>query len=240
MSKLESADALEGDELLDDFVDGIEEAADLVISDVGSDAEESIKPSTKRKAVEAADNADKPKKKVKTKKQGHGVDASALFAKEALPLHDCSASQLKGDDHFSSFIRDFLFPSDAAKFFSKSSNLPPGAPKVLVLASSAIRAVEVCRLVRKTGDCKVAKLFAKHMKLKDQVEVLKKDTFPIAVGTPNRIQKLISDGGGALRLDELDFVIADGTHKDRKERTLFDVPEIRPRYRVADNIFNQI
>ncbi len=52
----------------------------------------------------------------------------------------------------------------------------------------------------------VAKLFAKHFKVDEQVEVLKAFT-PIGCGTPNRLAKLADIG--ALNLDHLKLLIID-------------------------------
>jgi protein CMS1 len=58
---------------------------------------------------------------------------------------------------------------------------PPGAPHTLVVTVSGIRAADVCRSLKgglpKQGvkDPKVEKLFAKHLKLADQVASLKKN-----------------------------------------------------------------
>lgn len=57
---------------------------------------------------------------------------------------------------------------------------PPGAPHTIVVTASGIRAADVCRSLKsglpKQGvkDANVAKLFAKHLKLADQVAHLKK------------------------------------------------------------------
>lgn len=66
-----------------------------------------------------------------------------------------------------------------------TSNKPPGAPHTIVVTSSGIRAADVCRSL-KTGlpkqgikDAKVEKLFAKHLKLADQVASLKKNRYVI-------------------------------------------------------------
>lgn len=64
-----------------------------------------------------------------------------------------------------------------------TSTKPPGAPHTIVVTSSGIRAADVCRSL-KTGlpkqgikDPKVEKLFAKHLKLADQVTSLKKNRY---------------------------------------------------------------
>lgn len=60
-------------------------------------------------------------------------------------------------------------------------NKPSGAPHTIIVTASGIRAADVCRSL-KTGlpkqgikDPKVEKLFAKHLKLADQVASLKKN-----------------------------------------------------------------
>ena len=46
--------------------------------------------------------------------------------------------------------------------------------------------------------CKIAKLFAKHFKVQDQIDLLSKQYFPVAVGTPNRLAKLVELGALSL------------------------------------------
>ncbi|KAG0212546.1 hypothetical protein BGX28_006145 [Mortierella sp. GBA30] len=106
-----------------------------------------------------------------------------------------------------------------------SDNLPKGAPVVLIVSSSGIRAVEVIRALPLFAEAaKVGKLFAKHLKVPEQVYFLENTCTHICVGTPNRIDKLISDG--ALNLDRLELVLLD-CHKDAKQLTLLDYKEIR-------------
>jgi len=51
-------------------------------------------------------------------------------------------------------------------------------------------------VVRKfqTKDATVAKLFAKHIKIKDSIKFLKSTRTGIAVGTPTRLKDLLEDG----------------------------------------------
>ncbi|KAG5457730.1 MAG: U3-containing 90S pre-ribosomal complex subunit-domain containing protein [Olpidium bornovanus] len=70
-------------------------------------------------------------------------------------------------------------------------------PVVLVVCTSAIRAANLVKALddfRK--NCTVAKLFAKHMKIDDQVNFLKSSPVNIAVGNPNRLIKLFELGDG--------------------------------------------
>jgi protein CMS1 len=62
-------------------------------------------------------------------------------------------------------------------------NKPTGAPHTIVVTASGIRAADVCRSLKaglpKQGvkDAKVEKLFAKHLKLADQVASLKRNRY---------------------------------------------------------------
>ena len=70
-----------------------------------------------------------------------------------------------------------------------------------------------------TKDYLICKLFAKHLKIKDQVEALNTDV-RIAIGTPNRLLKLAD--AGALLLDRVEHIIVD-CGKDAKDANIFDI-----------------
>ena len=59
--------------------------------------------------------------------------------------------------------------------------------------------VDFSRVVRKfhTKDAKVAKLFGKHIKMKDAVKFLKSTRTGIAVGTATRLRDLMDDGSNS-------------------------------------------
>lgn len=72
----------------------------------------------------------------------------------------------------------------------------PGRPRVLVVCGSALRAVDVCKQLGPTfapkhKDLHVARLFAKHKKVDDQIHFLANFKCALAVGTPNRVLKLL-------------------------------------------------
>lgn len=103
-------------------------------------------------------------------------------------------------------------------------NVEPGCPSLLIISSSAIRCVEILRGMKTlTTKCHAAKLFAKHIKIEEQVSILK-ERVNIAGGTPSRIKKLIEID--ALKLSRLSVLMLD-MHKDAKGLTLFDVPQVR-------------
>ncbi|CAD7668181.1 unnamed protein product [Nyctereutes procyonoides] len=75
------------------------------------------------------------------------------------------------------------------------------------------------------GDSKVMKLFAKHIKVQEQVKLLEKRVVHLGVGTPGRTKELIKQGG--LNLNPLKFLVFDWKWRDQKLRRMVDIPEIR-------------
>lgn len=71
-----------------------------------------------------------------------------------------------------------------------------GSPHTFIIASAGLRAADLTRALRKfqTKEAMVAKLFAKHIKLRDAVEMVKKTRMNIGVGTPQRLSDLLEDG----------------------------------------------
>ncbi|KXN82507.1 Protein cms1 [Leucoagaricus sp. SymC.cos] len=106
-----------------------------------------------------------------------------------------------------------------------------GAPTLLFLAGAALRAADITRVLRdkklrgdKGGE--VAKLFAKHFKLSDQVSYLKRTKAGTAVGTPGRVGKLLCETD-ALSVSALTHIILDVSYTDAKRRNLLDITETR-------------
>jgi hypothetical protein len=111
-----------------------------------------------------------------------------------------------------------------------------GCPLLLVLCSSAIRATQIIKsMCAKLIKCKIAKLFAKHFKVEEQMEMLSKEYSPIALGTPNRVAKLIELGALSLRRTVL--VLVDVT-PDSKQFNILTLNEVKHDfYRL---LYNQI
>ena len=72
---------------------------------------------------------------------------------------------------------------------------------------------------------RAAKLFAKHMQVAQQEQWLRETPFPIAVGTPHRLQVLCEKG--ALRLNHTKLIVLDA-HKDSKNFTVCTLPDTAP------------
>ena len=98
-----------------------------------------------------------------------------------------------------------------------------GSPKAIVVCSSAARATEVIKDISKVFKVKIAKLYAKHFKVHEQVKMLQ-EKIVIGVGTPNRLNKLIEVG--ALSLAETEILVID-SHKDSKNFTILTLPEVK-------------
>lgn len=106
-------------------------------------------------------------------------------------------------------------------------NSEPGSPALLTISLSALRSLEILRSLKPfTKDCHAAKLFAKHLKVEEQVSCLKNHV-NVACGTPSRIKKLIDME--ALGLSRLSIVVLD-MHTDVKGYSLFNIPQIRDEF----------
>eukprot|EP01028_Stygiella_incarcerata_P007113 TRINITY_DN29034_c0_g1_i1.p2 TRINITY_DN29034_c0_g1~~TRINITY_DN29034_c0_g1_i1.p2 ORF type:complete len:367 (-),score=159.30 TRINITY_DN29034_c0_g1_i1:1854-2954(-) len=84
-----------------------------------------------------------------------------------------------------------------------------GSPMIVVVSQAAQRACDVIRELRNAippraqKEFPIAKLFAKHMKVEEQVEFLKTKKCVIAVGTPERIRQMCDAGHLSLSTCEL-------------------------------------
>ncbi|KAK7623967.1 U3-containing 90S pre-ribosomal complex subunit-domain containing protein [Phyllosticta citricarpa] len=107
-----------------------------------------------------------------------------------------------------------------------------GAPHTIVVAASGIRAADLTRhlLTASRGlrkfeqkGTKVAKLFAKHIKLKEAMESCKRLKMNFGVGTPQRISDLLENE--VLSTSNLQRIIIDASHIDVKKRGIMDMKE---------------
>ncbi|KAJ2899610.1 hypothetical protein IWW38_000912 [Coemansia aciculifera] len=105
-----------------------------------------------------------------------------------------------------------------------------GAPQVLVICSSALRVIELVKRLRPVSQKRgVMKLFSRHLKIEEQQKALGSAAVDVAVGTPNRILKLLTgDGksGGALKVNRLRLVVVD-CWQDEKMRVVVDMDDTR-------------
>lgn len=97
---------------------------------------------------------------------------------------------------------------------------------LLIVCSSALRTIELIKqLIAFKGSAKTIKLFAKHIKIEEQVKQLQKGVTHIGVGTPGRISALIDRDG--LNLKALRYLVLDWNWRDQKLRRMVDIPEIK-------------
>ncbi|KXS14643.1 hypothetical protein M427DRAFT_32861 [Gonapodya prolifera JEL478] len=68
-----------------------------------------------------------------------------------------------------------------------------------------------------------AKLFGRHMKMPEQVEFLAGRKVSVAVGTPNRLVKLME----ISTLRKAQVLVLDGTYHDKKQRTISTLNETK-------------
>jgi hypothetical protein len=109
-----------------------------------------------------------------------------------------------------------------------------GSPSIVLVTYSAMRAVDFVRALKKFGsNAPILKLFAKHMKVQEQVTALK-EPCAIAVGTPGRLLKLVELG--ALSLSHTSLVILDA-QQDQKGFSIFTVPDVK---RDFFKLFNDV
>ncbi|KAK2590754.1 Protein cms1 [Conoideocrella luteorostrata] len=137
-------------------------------------------------------------------------------------IHDTTSWQESRTlDHLPSFLERFSEGEESLKRTPKKK----GSPHTLIVAGAGLRAADIVRAVRKfsSKDNSVAKLFAKHMKVDEQVAFLKNRKSGIGVGTPARLIELIENG--ALSLDNLQRLVVDASHVDQKKRGVMDMKD---------------
>jgi len=160
------------------------------------------------------------------------VFGTLLSPSELEPISGDRVVQLPEDsDHsvekLGNHVRPVIGPTWKESLCNENKVGDPGSPVVLVLCSSAIRCVELLRGMKNfTGKVKPVKLFAKHIKLEEQVKLLESHV-NIAAGTPNRVRKLMDIG--ALGVGRLQLVILD-MHCDAKGLTLLSVPQVKTEF----------
>ncbi|KAL6309128.1 U3-containing 90S pre-ribosomal complex subunit-domain containing protein [Sparassis latifolia] len=106
-----------------------------------------------------------------------------------------------------------------------------GSPTLIFVAGAALRVADIVRVLkdkRLRGDKggEIAKLFARHIKVEDQVAYLRRTKVAAAVGTPGRLGKLLCDTD-ALSTSALTHIILDMSYRDAKKRCVLDIPETR-------------
>ncbi|CAL8266468.1 unnamed protein product [Lota lota] len=150
-------------------------------------------------------------------------DKRSVIEMEELKLKDSNFLTCNDLTHsLSSYLKE-VCPKWAKvqKQHTEKSSVP-----LLIVCSSALRTIELIKqLTTFKGDAKVMKLFAKHIKVEEQVKLLQKGITHIGVGTPGRLQCLIEKEG--LSLQSLTHLLLDWNWRDQKYRRMADIPEVK-------------
>ncbi|CAI6336876.1 unnamed protein product [Periconia digitata] len=152
------------------------------------------------------------------------VELEELFVPSRTIKDTSSWSEPRKSDSLSAFLKK------QCKKLEPTPDKPKGAPHTIVVTASGIRAADVVRSL-KTGlpkagikDPNVAKLFAKHMKIAEQIQQLKKHKIDYGVGTPDRLSALLDQD--ALSTANLKRVVVDASYIDQKKRGILDMKEL--------------
>ncbi|KAJ3317166.1 cms1 ribosomal small subunit [Boothiomyces sp. JEL0866] len=202
-----SADSLDDDFYVEDINDNTQQ----ILPEEESDKEIKEKTEKKEDSNKKKDSKDKKKKKKPKAERPH-------MSFESLGVEVSTNPEL--DTPNISKLIDQLYMDSPKPLYVKSHT----KLKVLIISSSALRCLEIYKEVREKA--KTIKLFARHLKINDQIESLKKEPFLIGVGTPGRIRKIIEQDKDAIRTNRVEFVIVDGWI-DSKNFNILDNNETR-------------
>ncbi|UJR16449.1 hypothetical protein I4U23_003351 [Adineta vaga] len=113
--------------------------------------------------------------------------------------------------------------------WSKQSELS-SAPVVLIIGQSALRCIELGKLLKNSSSSKQFTfhyLFAKHKKLSEQIEFLNKPTtlFNIIIGTPKRVDDILDSK--CLNMKRLKYVLIDWNYQNIKQQRLIDLNQLK-------------
>lgn len=232
----------------DEFLNpSVEDSAEVKLAEKVQREEEHAEKKRKREQEDEEEKAAKaPKKKSSYKVliqagrdlEKQSADEQAAFLSMSLKHY----VQMKGDSieglvtlrrsHFLTSSEDTM--AARLKSVVTMKNLktwkPIGTSMVIIVCVSARRAVAV---LKELSGMKIraAKLFAKHMSVEEQKEMLRTESFGIAVGTPNRLQLLCEPEKGSnkapLYLGKTSLVVLD-THANEKGFTVCTLPDTAP------------
>ncbi|XP_034549661.1 protein CMSS1 [Notolabrus celidotus] len=150
-------------------------------------------------------------------------DKRSVIEQEELKLHDSFFLSSNDLTHsLSSYLKQ-VCPKWAK---IQKQHTEKSSVVLLIVCSSALRTIELIKqLTTFKGEAKAIKLFAKHIKVEEQVKLLQKGVTHIGVGTPGRICALIEKEG--LNVCALRYLVLDWNWRDQKLRRMVDIPEIK-------------
>ncbi|KAI9279621.1 U3-containing 90S pre-ribosomal complex subunit-domain containing protein [Sporodiniella umbellata] len=238
----------------DDFEDDFQEETVFSDSEPVVEEDKALATSAKRKDISESEEKPKKKKKKPSKKKTSSnpfdtieiwkesvqTQAEYFNDRQKIALPNLSDVELEEQtlpesaivnnekfkqEHILDALPNYIkFGVAGHKKLSKKP-MVSASPVALVVTHSAIRAVDLVRSLKDSFDsAKIAKLFAKHFKIEEQVDFLEREPIHIGVGTPNRLQALVDQGH--LNLSNLELVVID-TEKNAKKFNIFDIQDVR-------------
>ena len=227
--------------LLEDHEKTKDDKKPTINADAGSDLiEETNKSEKKEKSKKRIEQLKASKRQKKANETQQGDAAQNQQDVWADVLYDSFKSARNHTHRASSgFVASAIHPSSPVPIAmleraltnkdTRASGLsvPPthkARPKVLFVSPSALGALDClknCQGLHK--GCAIAKLFAKHMKVAEQAAHLQEHPANVALGTPNRLLKLATEGH--LDLSGVGVVALD-MRKNPKRQSLLDIPDV--------------
>ena len=126
-------------------------------------------------------------------------------------------------------LEKYLDEIVSKKFWAKNIDIP-SAPVVMIVAQSALRCIELGKIVKNSSSSTFLTfyyLFAKHKKLADEIEHFRqeKSRMNLIIGTPKRIDDLIQSG--SINLKRLKFIFIDWNYENVKKQRLIDLNQLK-------------
>lgn len=146
---------------------------------------------------------------------------STLTKDHLFTITDNSLPTAHNIDNFANNVKQFVPDWQALKDKTKIR----ASPDFIVVTPAALRAVDIIKQVNKAfqNSVKVTKLFARHIKPNEQASILTSVQCRAAVGTPNRLEKLVEMG--ALTLSHTQYLVVDAGRND-KNMSVFSMPQV--------------
>ncbi len=113
-----------------------------------------------------------------------------------------------------------------------------GCPLVLVICGAGHRTNRVAGSIQTNLKLPVAKLFSKHIKVTEQVEMLSAKHYPIATGNPNRLSRLVELG--ALDLKNTQLIVIDAAEDEKNYNVMSNKPQNADFYNFMDTTVRKI
>lgn len=144
---------------------------------------------------------------------------------ELLSIFQSSLSASTSSTSLDEYLLQLIPPAKWSKLNELSS-----APVLLIIAQSALRCIELGKILKNSSSSKQFSfhyLFAKHKKLSEQIELLEKATtkFNVIIGTPKRIDDIFEKN--IVNFKRLKLVVIDWNYQNIKQQRLIDLNQLK-------------